>query len=162
MVQAYRRWDEDERMRKETDPRMHSAEHVLNQTMVRLFDCGRCFSAHIEKKKSKCDYYFDRPLTETEVAQIETQVNDVIQADLPITEHYMTRQESAHHFDLHRLPQDAGEPIRIVRVGDYDACPCIGPHVKSTKEIGEFRVGSVRFEQGVLRIRFKLGKNPAR
>ena len=147
-------------MRKETDPRMHSAEHVLNQTMVRLFDCGRSFNAHIEKKKSKCDYHFDRPLTEAEIAHIEKQVNEVIQADLPVTEQYMNREESADHFDLHRLPEDVGDPIRIVRVGDYDACPCIGTHVKSTKEIGKFRIGSASFENGVLRIRFKLGKAP--
>ena len=148
-------------MRKETDPRMHSAEHVLNQTMVRLFDCGRCFAAHIEKKKSKCDYHFDRPLTEAEIAHIEKQVNEVIQADLPIQEHTVSRKESAVYYDLHRLPEDAGDSIRVVTVGDYDACPCIGPHVRSTKEIGQFRIGSASFENGVLRIRFKLGKAPA-
>ena len=45
---------------KQTDPRMHSAEHILNQTMVQMYDCGRCFSAHIERKKSKCDYHNQR------------------------------------------------------------------------------------------------------
>jgi misacylated tRNA(Ala) deacylase len=148
-------------MKKEMDPRMHSAEHVLNQTMVRLFHCGRSFSAHIEKKKSKCDYHFDRPLTKAEVVDIEKQVNEVIQADLPVTEQYMTKEESADHFDLHRLPENVGDAVRIVRVGDYDACPCIGPHVNSTKEIGGFRIGSTSFENGVLRIRFKLGKERA-
>jgi misacylated tRNA(Ala) deacylase len=145
-------------MKKEINPRMHSAEHVLNQTMVGMFNCGRCFSAHIEKKKSKCDYHFDRVLSEAEVAQIEKKVNEMIQSDLPVMEEYMTRQEAKGRFNLDRLPDDVGDPIRIVRVGDYDACPCIGPHVKSTKDIGEFRIGSVSFEEGVLRIRFKLGK----
>ena len=147
-------------MGKQMDPRMHSAEHVLNQTMVRLFDCGRCFSAHIEKKKSKCDYHFERPLTEAEIARIEKKVNEVIKADLPVREQSMSRKESADRYDLHRLPEDVEEPIRIVTVGDYDACPCIGPHVKSTKAIGDFRIGSASFENGVLRIRFKLGKAP--
>ena len=32
-------------------------------------------------------------------------------------------------FNLSRLPEDAGENIRIVTIGDYDTCPCIGPHV---------------------------------
>jgi len=48
------------------------------------------------------------------------------------------------------------DEIRIVKIGDYDACPCIGPHVNSTKEIGEFRIGSTSFDNGVLRIRYKL------
>jgi Ser-tRNA(Ala) deacylase AlaX len=63
-------------------------------------------------------------------------------------------------YNLERLPEDAGDPIRIIRIGDYDDCPCIGPHVQSTKEIGKFRIVSTSFENGVLRIRYKLD-NPA-
>jgi len=147
-------------MKKELDPRMHSAEHILNQTMVRIFKCNRCFRAHIEKKKSKCDYIFDRALTEEEVSQIERQVNDVIQANMLVTEEYITREESQKHYNLERLPQDAGEDIRIVRIGDYDSCPCIGPHVNSTKEIGTFRIVSANFENAVLRIRYKCVEFP--
>jgi misacylated tRNA(Ala) deacylase len=135
---------------------MHSAEHILNQTMVRMFDCNRSFSAHIEKKKSKCDYHFERALTEEEINQIENRVNDVIQADMMVTEEYITREESQKQYNLERLPQNAGENIRIVKIGEYDACPCIGSHVKSTREIGEFRIVSVSFKSAVLRIRFKI------
>jgi len=63
---------------KQYNPQMHSAEHILNQTMVRMFKCGRSFSNHIEKKKSKCDYHFDRELNKEEVEEIERKVNDVI------------------------------------------------------------------------------------
>jgi len=135
---------------------MHSAEHILNQTMVRMFCCGRCFRAHIEKKKSKCDYYFDRPLTEQEIRQIEKDVNDVIQADMIITQEFITKEESQKHYNLERLPQNVGDDIRIVKIGDYDACPCSGTHVNSTKEIGEFQIASVSFDNSVLRIRYKL------
>ena len=144
------------RMEKKTDPRMHSAEHILNQTMIRMFNCGRCFSAHIEKKKSKCDYHFDRALTQAEVGEIETRINDIIFADMPVTEVYMTRHEAKRYCSLERLPAAAGERIRIIKIGDYDTCPCIGPHVVSTKKIGRFRISSASFEAGVLRIRFKL------
>ena len=40
-------------MKKNYDPRMHSAEHILNQTMDRMYQCGRCFNAHIETQKIK-------------------------------------------------------------------------------------------------------------
>jgi len=143
-------------MKKEADPRMHSAEHILNQTMVRMFNCDRSFNAHIEKKKSKCDYHLDHALTAREIDRIEKQVNAVIQADLPITEDYQSRETAQGHYDLKRLPTDTGDDIRIVRIGDYDACPCIGSHVSSTKEIGTFRIVSTRFDSDVLRIRFKL------
>ena len=143
-------------MKKEIDPRMHSAEHILNQTMVRLFGCGRCFSSHIEKKKSKCDYHFDRPLVEEEVDRIMTQVNEVIQLNLSVSEEFVARDEAEKRFNLNRLPEHAGDPVRIINIGDYDACPCIGPHVHFTGEIGAFRIISTSFENGVLRIRFRL------
>jgi misacylated tRNA(Ala) deacylase len=142
--------------KKEYDPRMHSAEHILNQTMVRMFNCGRAFSAHIEKKKSKCDYRFDRDLTPEEIAAVEKKVNEVISQDLPIRDSFLSRDEAATRFMLSRLPEDAGNTIRIVTVGDYDACPCSGVHASTTKEIGGFKIGSTAFENGVLRIRFKL------
>ncbi len=44
-------------MAKDYDPPMHTAEHVLNQTMIRLFGTGRNFSAHLNRGKSKCDYH---------------------------------------------------------------------------------------------------------
>jgi alanyl-tRNA synthetase len=143
-------------MKKQVDPPMHSAEHILNQAMGRLFDCDRCFSAHIERKKSKCDYRFDRPLSDEELKSLETEVNGVIQADLQVSERFVSRDSARQAYNLSRLPDDAGNRIRVVAVGDYDHCPCIGPHVSSTGEIGTFRITSSGYENGVLRIRFKL------
>lgn len=144
-------------MKEYTDPRMHTAEHLLNQTMVRMFACGRGFSSHIEKKKSKCDYRFSRNLTSEETAEVERRVNEAIRADMPVREEFVDREEAAGKFDLGRLPEEAGDKLRVILVGDYDACPCIGPHVTSTGEIGAFRIVSTGFEDGVLRVRFKLG-----
>jgi len=141
---------------KRYDPQMHTAEHVLNQTMVQMFGCDRSFSNHLEKKKSKCDYRFSRALTADEEMKIESQVNKVLAAGVEVTEEVVAREKASELFDLERLPDTSGEAIRIVRVGDYDACPCIGDHVKNTTEVGQFLFGSSSFEDGILRIRFKL------
>jgi len=146
-------------MGKMMDPVMHSAEHILNQAMDRSFNCGRCFRAHIEKKKSKCDYRFHHPLTEAEVRDIESRVNEIIQLRLPVTEEWIPRAEARGKYNLERLPANVDEEIRIVKIGDYDACPCIGPHVGTTNEIGRFRITTTSYGSGVLRIRFKLNRN---
>lgn len=135
---------------------MHTAEHLLNQTMVRMFGCGRAFSSHIERKKSKCDYRFSRGLTDKETAELEKRVNEVIRAGSPVKEDFISREEAAEKFSLARLPEEAGERLRIILIGDYDACPCIGPHVRNTGELGVFKIISSSFENGVLRVRFKL------
>ena len=143
-------------MPKQYDPSMHSAEHILNQTMVRMFDCGRCINAHVEKKKSRIDYRFNRNLTELEVAEIERRVNEIIAQDLEVKEEFLPRSEAAQKYNLHKLPDDSGDQIRIVLIGDYDACPCRGPHVTTTREIGVFSIASTSYEDGLLRIRFRL------
>ena len=149
-------------MKKQIDPCMHSAEHILNQAMGRLFNCDRCFSAHIERKKSKCDYRFNRPLTDEETNSLEKEVNGVIEANLPVSEQFISLDSARKVYNLSRLPDDAGDQIRIVTVGDYDDCPCIGPHVSSTGEIGAFRITSSGYEDSVLRIRFKLKRREIR
>jgi len=141
---------------KSYDPQMHTAEHILNQSMVRMFGCGRSFSSHIEKKKSKCDYHFERALTSDEELGLVNQVNEVIRHNLEVKEYFLTLEEAATKFNLSRLPEGSGEEVRIVTVGDYDTCPCIGPHVKNSSEIGVFQLVSTSCENGILRVRFKL------
>jgi misacylated tRNA(Ala) deacylase len=143
-------------MAKDYDPQMHSAEHILNQTMVRMFNRGRCFTSHLESKKSRLYFHFDRDLTSQEVREIESRVNQIIQSDLEVKEEFLSREEAAKQFNLARLPEQAGETVRIIRIGDYDACPCIGAHVRRTKEIGSFRITTISYENGVLKVRFRL------
>jgi alanyl-tRNA synthetase len=140
---------------KEYDAPMHSAEHILNQTMVRMFGCGRAFSTHVERKKSKCDYRFTRMLSQEELAEIEQRVNNVIAQNLHVTESFIPRVEAIQQFNISRVPESAGETLRIVRIGEYDSCPCIGPHVENTSQIGRFKIISADYNEGVLRIRFK-------
>lgn len=141
---------------KEEFPPMHTAEHILNGTMVRLFGCPRSRNAHIERKKSKCDYLLDACPTDEQVTQIEALVNEVIGRNIDVTISFMPREEAAAIVDLSKLPEDASETLRIVRVGDYDACACIGNHVKNTAEIGTFKILSHDFAEGRWRVRWKV------
>ncbi|MDR2927767.1 MAG: hypothetical protein LBV41_06165 [Cytophagaceae bacterium] len=141
---------------KDYHPPMHTAEHILNRTMVNLFGCDRSFSNHLEKKKSKCDYHFSRSLTLDEETAIVEKVNEQITRNLDVTEIFLTRDEALQRCNLNRLPDDAGETVHLVLIGDYDICPCIGSHVQNTSEIGAFVLVSTSYEDGVLRVRFKL------
>ena len=135
---------------------MHTCEHILNQTLVRMFGCGRSVNAHIERKKSKCDYLLNEAPTEAQIAEITQKVNEVIDAHLPVSEELMSREEAAKIADLSKLPADASETLRVIRVGDYDACACIGQHVDNTSELGRFEIISHDFENGRWRVRFKM------
>ncbi len=138
---------------------MHTAEHILNQTMVRMFGCERSRNAHIERKKSKCDYTLPCEPSAEQIAEIEERVNNVISQHLPVTVEFCTRDNVPNGVDLGKLPADASHTLRIVRVGDYDTCACIGTHVENTAGIGTFKIISHTWEEGTLRLRFKLLQN---
>ena len=137
---------------------MHTAEHILNATMVKTFGCPRSKNAHIERKKSKCDYELAECPSPEQMQWIEDKVNEVISLNLPVTIEFMAKDEAASIVDLSKLPEDASETLRIVKVGDYDACACIGAHVENTSEIGVFKIISYDYnnERHILRMRFKL------
>ena len=141
---------------KQEYPPMHTAEHILNATMVKMFGCPRSRNAHIERKKSKCDYILEQEPSPEQVAAIEAKVNEVIALNLPVTIEFMSKQEAAQIVDLSKLPDDASQTLRIVRIGEYDACACIGAHVENTSEIGTFKIISHSFENGVWRLRWKV------
>lgn len=136
----------------------HSCEHLLNATMVKMFGCPRSKNAHIERKKSKCDYILDAEPDADQVAEIESRVNEAIAREMDVTVEYMQREDAASIVDLSKLPEDASQTLRIVRIGDYDACACIGAHVNNTREIGEFRIISHSYADGVWRLRWKVLK----
>lgn len=134
----------------------HTSEHILNATMVKMFGCPRSRNAHVEKKKSKCDYLLDAEPTAEQVSQIESQVNEIISQKLDVTIEFMDRDSAAVIVDLSKLPDDASQTLRIVRIGDYDACACIGAHVRNTSEIGTFKIISHSYSDGIWRVRWKI------
>ena len=141
---------------KQEFPPMHTAEHILNGTMVKMIGCRRADNAHIERKKSKCDYILAQPLTSEQIQAIENKVNEVIAEDMPVTVEFATQEEVKERFDMTRLPESASDTVRIVHVGDYDECLCVGIHVERTSQIGKFRISSTRYQDGVQRIVFRL------
>lgn len=141
---------------KQEYPPMHTCEHIVNRTMVNIFGCGRAVSAHIERKKSKLDFALPKAPSVEDIENIERTVNEVIARHLPVTTEFITQEEAVGRFDLKRLPDNASDTVRIVRVGDYDECLCIGLHVTNTSEIGTFHIISSDYKDGIFRIRFKL------
>ena len=155
---------------KDEFPPAHTAEHLLNQLMVRMFGCERSRNAHIERKKSKISYILEQKPDRKAEKEIERMMNELIEADLPVTFQYVTRAELEGivmeanpdspdaKLSLERLPDDASETIRLVRIGDYDVCPCIGRHVRSTAQIGRFEMLGTNWDeqQRSFRIRFKI------
>lgn len=136
----------------------HTAEHLLNQTMIRMFGCKRSTNAHVERKKSKITYILDHKPSKKDEKEIERRMNELIEEDLPVKYKFVTRQNIPDNVELTNLPDDASETIRLVYIGDYDVCPCIGKHVRSTSQIGRFELLGTNWDEQAhsFRIRYKV------
>lgn len=143
---------------KEEFPPAHTAEHLLNQVMIRMFGTGRSSNAHIERKKSKMTFILDHKPDRKEEKAIEAEMNRLITEDLPVTYEMVDRNNIPNGVSVDKLPEDASEMLRLVRIGDFDVCLCIGKHVRSTAQIGRFEMLGTNWdeEKHAFRVRFKV------
>ena len=116
------------------------------------------FPPHIERKKSKISYHLDHKPSRQEEKAIGDKMNELIEDDLPVTYEDVDRNHVPEGINLDRLPEDASQTIRLVRIGDFDVCPCIGKHVRSTSQIGRFEILGTNWDEQshTFRIRFKV------
>ena len=85
-------------------------------------------------------------------------MNELIEADLPVTYELTDRAHLPANIDPNRLPENCSDTIRLVRIGDFDTCACIGKHVRSTAQIGRFELLGTNWDQEKMtfRIRYKV------
>lgn len=143
---------------KEEFPPAHTAEHLLNQVMIRMFGTERSSNAHVERKKSKMTFVLDHKPNRKEEKEIEDEMNRLIAEDLPVTFEMVDRNNIPEEVTVDNLPEDASEMLRLVRIGDFDVCLCIGKHVRSTAQIGRFEMLGTNWDEHkrTFRIRFKV------
>ena len=156
---------------KDEYPPSHTAEHLLNQLMVRMFGCSRSTNAHIERKKSKISYILNRKPDRKTEKEIENKMNELIAEDMPVTYETVMLSDLTEEttgpdgkyegVDIDRLPANVSDAVRIVRIGDYDICPCIGKHVRSTSQLGRFALLGTNWDETnrTFRIRYKVVEN---
>lgn len=103
-------------------------------------------------------FHLDHKPSRQEEKEIERWMNELIAEDLPVTYEFVTRDQIPEGVVLDRLPENASETIRLVRIGDYDVCPCIGKHVRSTAQIGRFEMLGTNWDEAErsFRVRFKI------
>ncbi len=129
--------------------RLHTATHLLHQALHDVLGSGsevKQMGSDITPERTRFDFTFPRKLTLDEVKKIEDIVNDNIKLNLPITAHKMPKETAlklkARAFFKEKYPDE----VNVYSIGDPDLSKayskefCDGPHVKSTGEIGVFKI----------------------
>ena len=113
----------------------HSGEHVVSGIIHARHGFDNV-GFHLGRDYVSLD--ISGPLTPSEVARIEELANEVVWRNLPITVSFPTAEELAAL--RYRSKKDLSGEVRIVTVGDCDACACCAPHVRRTGEIGMIKL----------------------
>ena len=155
VVQGELDWDRRHRLM-----RTHTALHIL---------CGVIWNewkvpvtgGNMEPLSARMDFEFD-PLPEGFAARVEQLVNDAIVRDYPIEVSFLPRSTAVMDADLIRtkvslIPETVQE-IRVVDIVGLDKQADGGTHVRSTKEVGTFRVVKTESKgKGNKRLRVEIG-----
>ncbi|HEY5001312.1 MAG TPA: hypothetical protein VII15_05690 [Candidatus Cryosericum sp.] len=133
---------------------LHSAQHILSRL---LDDRGiRTLSFHMTEEEASIEVEAAAVSTSV-LAEIEDAVERAIWRCLPVETVFVDAADIAA-YDVRKVPELAGGPLRLVRIGDLDTNPCGGTHVASTGEIGAFAIVRTDKVRGNTRIYFVAGR----
>lgn len=131
----------------------HTAEHIV---------CGLIHSEYgfdnVGFHLGEFDVIFDVSgvLTREQLDKIEDMANEVVFNNLPIRAYYPTAEELA--LMSYRAKLDLTDGVRIVKIGEIDACACCAPHLNFTGQVGQIRLLEFEKHRGGTRIRLLAGK----
>ena len=154
----------------------HSGEHIFAGLISSRFGYSNVgFHMELLGDNPHVTVDFDGELSEEELSELETAVNDVIRKNLPIEEKYVEErgsEEAESEKSSKQLTEEVQNgsfereqktvefrqkkalsgAIRVVSIPGVDSCACCGTHVKRTGEIGLFKVLSFERHRGGTRV----------
>ena len=141
--------------------RNHTSAHLLQAALreklgTHVEQAGQL----VNEKEMRFDFTHFSPLTGEELKEIETKINEVILADLPVETVETTIEEAKKRGAMALFGEKYGDTVRMVDAGGYSVELCGGTHVSSTGQIGLFKIVSeASVASGVRRIEAYTGLN---
>jgi alanyl-tRNA synthetase len=143
--------DKEKRLRH---TQLHTAQHILS----RLLDNRGIPTLSFHMTEDQASIEIDAPaLSDADVAKIEDEVERVIWSCLPV-QTLLASSDDLSGYNVRKVPELTGGPLRLVRIGELDTNPCGGTHVASTGEIGSFVVTGMDKVRGHVRLYFVAGR----
>ncbi|MEM7034214.1 MAG: alanine--tRNA ligase [Chloroflexota bacterium] len=120
---------------------LHTATHLLHQALRDVLGPHVAQKgSHITPDRLRFDFSHPMKLTDEEQSQVEAQVNDQIQANLPVNWVEVDPGTARKMGAIGLFEDKYGDRVKVYSIGDYSREICGGPHVSRTGELGHFRI----------------------
>lgn len=126
----------------EQTTKMHTATHLLLAALRKVLkdDLINQRGSNITPERIRFDFNFPRKLTESELEEIEIQVNQWIKKGCPVVREEMTLEEARKKGATGIFEDKYQGKISVYTIEECSKEICTGPHVKNTCEIGKFKI----------------------
>ena len=141
--------------------RNHSATHLMQRALREVLgDHVEQAGSYQDPQRTRFDFNNSGAMTAEELARVEDMVNERIAMNLPVETKEMSLEDAKKTGAMALFGENYGETVRVVSMGEYSTELCGGTHVRSTGQIGRFKILSESgVAAGVRRIEALTGDN---
>ena len=125
----------------EIETKYHTATHLLNQALKEVLgDHIHQKGSNITEERLRFDFSHPEKVSKEDLKKVEDIVNQKIKEDLPVTCRVMSKEEALTSGAEAMFIDKYGDEVKVYFIGNFSKEICGGPHVKSTGELGHFKI----------------------
>ena len=121
--------------------RNHSATHLLQKALRTVLGTHvEQAGSYVSAERLRFDFTHFAALTEQEIKEVESIVNQKIFESLPVTISEKSIEDARKMGAMALFGEKYGEIVRVVKMGDFSIELCGGAHLSNTAQVGSFKI----------------------
>jgi alanyl-tRNA synthetase len=119
----------------------HSATHLLHAALSQVLgNHVKQAGSLVAPNRLRFDFTHFSSMTEDQIEEVETLVNDQIRENHPIITRILAKEEAIREGATALFGEKYADDVRVVKIGDVSLELCGGTHTSSSGQIGLFKI----------------------